>query len=49
MTFETAPQELRELCLCGGGPMGKDVAPEPKTVGPERGEKPEEHGQGSLF
>ena len=49
MEFDTAPKELQELCLCGGGPMGKDVAPEPKQAEQERGEKPEEYGQGSLF
>lgn len=43
MTFDTAPQEARELCLCGGGPMGKE--PEP----PKEEKTPDEHGQGSLF
>lgn len=53
MEFDTAPKELQELCLCGGGPMGKDhfhdvgkmVSPEP----PKKETKPDEHGQGSLF
>ena len=47
MTFEDATQEERELCLCGGGPMGKVI--EKDITFPITKTEPVEPVQGELF
>ena len=48
--FDTASQEARELCLCGGGPMGRvEKAPAIEPVATEPDPVPSVPVQGDLF